>query len=92
MAQPDLPRLIQDAPQALRDVLDDARSSVQPSIRSEIFGVQRFAQQRCTLGDSHRAARATSQAAIFFPRRLSEPLKQIEQLVIQHAKHQCRHA
>lgn len=45
--------------------------TVQPLRRSEIFGPQRFAQERCTPGDSRRAARATSHAAIFYPRRLS---------------------
>ena len=68
MAQPELLRLMPDAPQALRDILDGARGLVQPPIRSEIFGLQRFAQHGRSLGETHRAARATSHAATFFPR------------------------
>ena len=68
MLQPDLLRLIPDAPQALRDILDGARGMVQPPIRSEIFGLQRFAQHGRSLGETHRAARATSRVATFFPR------------------------
>src|SRR5665647_1896821 len=68
MAQPDLLRLIPDAPQALRDILDGARGPVQQPIRSEIFGLQRFAEHGRSLGEPHRAARATSRVATFFPR------------------------
>ena len=68
MAQPELLRLIPDAPQALRDILASARGPVEPPIRSEIFGLQRFAQHGRSLGETHRAARATSRAATFFPR------------------------
>jgi cyclic beta-1,2-glucan synthetase len=68
MSQPELLRLIPDAPQALRDILDGARGTVQPPIRSEIFGLQRFAQHGRSLGETHRAARAKSSVATFFPR------------------------
>ncbi|MDO8252694.1 MAG: carbohydrate-binding protein, partial [Rhodoferax sp.] len=68
MANPDLLRLIPDASQALRDILDSARGPVQPPIRSEIFGLQRFAQHGRSLGETHRAARAASRVATFFPR------------------------
>src|SRR5665647_1085473 len=68
MAQPELRQLIQTAPQVLLDILDGARGSVPPPIRSEIFGLQRFAQHGRSLGETHRAARASWRAATFFPR------------------------
>jgi cyclic beta-1,2-glucan synthetase len=68
MTQPEMLRLIPDAPQALLDILDGSRGSLQPPIRSEIFGLQRFAQHGRSLAETHRAARATSGAATFFPR------------------------
>ena len=68
MAQADLLRLVPDAPPALRDILADSRDAVQPPIRSEIFGLQRFAQHGRSLGETHRAARASGRAASFFPR------------------------
>ena len=45
-----------------------AQGPVQPPIRSEIFGPQRFAQHGRSLGETHRAARARPGAATFFPR------------------------
>lgn len=42
MPKSELRRLLPDAPQALIDILDCARGSVQPPIRSEIFGSLRF--------------------------------------------------
>ncbi|MEY2875168.1 MAG: hypothetical protein RLZZ373_2539 [Pseudomonadota bacterium] len=39
-----------------------------PPIRAEIFGPQRFAQHGRSLGEAHRAERATSHAQTFFPR------------------------
>src|SRR5450830_155543 len=68
MAQRELQRLLPDAPQALRDRLDGARGPVLPPIRSEIFGLQRFAQHGRSLGLTHRAARASKRAPTFFPR------------------------
>ena len=68
MAQAELLRLVPDAPPALRGILDGTRGPVQPPIRSEIFGLQRFAQHGRSLGETHRAARASSRAASFFPR------------------------
>ncbi|HEX6720854.1 MAG TPA: glucoamylase family protein, partial [Burkholderiaceae bacterium] len=41
---------------------------MQPPIRSEIFGLQRFAQHGRSLGETHRAARARAREATFFPR------------------------
>ena len=68
MTQPGLPRLVPDAPQALRDILDGARGAVEPPNRSEIFGPERFAQHGLSLGETHRAAPASGRAAAFFPR------------------------
>src|ERR1035437_7391285 len=68
MAQRKLERLLPGASQALLEILDAARSPVQPPIRSEIFGPQRFAQHGRSLGETHRAARASWRAATFFPR------------------------
>src|SRR5450755_3676904 len=68
MARPELLRLVPDAPPALRDILDAGLGPLQPPIRSEIFGLQRFAQHGRSLGATHRAARSSSRAAAFFPR------------------------
>src|SRR5450830_413493 len=67
MAQPELLRLIPDAPQGLRDILDSARGPVEPPIRSEIFGLQRFAQHGRSLGETHRVLRPSARSASFFP-------------------------
>ncbi len=68
MAQPELLRLIPDAPLKLCQILDSARGSLEPPIRSEIFGPQRFAEHGRSLGETHRAAKAQSHATTFFPR------------------------
>ena len=68
MAQGELQRLLPHAPRALCEMLDGARGPVQPPIRSEIFGLQRFAQHGRSLGVTHRAARAGRRATTFFPR------------------------
>ena len=74
MAHSDLRRLIPDAPQALCDILDGARGPVEPPIRSEIFGLQRFAQHGHSLGETHRAERRVARSATFFPRLRSNIL------------------
>ena len=68
MAQAELLSLVPDAPLALREILDGTRGPVQAPIRSEIFGLQRFAQHGRSLGETHRAERAGWRAASFFPR------------------------
>ena len=68
MARRDLLRLIPRARPALGDILDAARGAVPPPIRSEIFGLQRFAQHGRSLGETHRAASATLRSGSFFPR------------------------
>ena len=68
MAPHDLRRLIPGAPQSLLKILDGRLGPMQPPIRSEIFGLQRFAQHGRSLGETHRAARARAREATFFPR------------------------
>ena len=68
MSPAELLRLIPDAPQALCDVLSQTQGAIEPPIRSEIFGLQRFAQHGRSLGDTHRAHRSRSYSASFFPR------------------------
>ena len=68
MPQAALLRLVPDAPAALYDILDHSRGQLELPIRSEIFGPQRFAQHGRSLGETHRAARATRSAVTFFPR------------------------
>jgi len=68
MGQLGLRQLIQAAPQVLLDILDGARGSVPPPIRSEIFGLQRFAQHGRSLGQTHRTAKASWRASTFSPR------------------------
>ncbi|MDO9315112.1 MAG: glucoamylase family protein [Burkholderiaceae bacterium] len=68
MVPSELRRLIPDATPALCDILDGVRGRIEPPIRSEIFGLQRFAQHGRSLGETHRAARAGSRSAAFFPR------------------------
>jgi len=63
-----LRRLVPQASQGLCDILDVAHGPVEPPIRSEIFGQQRFVQHGHSLGEVHRAAQASSGAATFFPR------------------------
>ena len=68
MQQSKLLQLVPDAPKILCDMLDGKRGAVQPPIRSEIFGLQRFGQHGRSLGVTHRAAKAGLLAATFFPR------------------------
>ncbi len=68
MAQPELRRILPDAPQALCNILESTRGPVEPPIRSEIFGPQRFAQHGHSLALTHRAAVIGPRATAFFPR------------------------
>ncbi|MES2091977.1 MAG: hypothetical protein V4532_18645 [Pseudomonadota bacterium] len=74
MARHELLRLIPEASAGLLEILDESRGTLQAPIRSEIFGLQRFAQHGRSLGEAHRAARASPQAATFFPRLKSNIL------------------
>ncbi|MEO8155483.1 MAG: carbohydrate-binding protein, partial [Rhizobacter sp.] len=68
MPQPALARLMPEAPQALLRMLDGTRGPVAAPVRSEIFGLERFAQHGRSLGETHRAERGSWRAATFFPR------------------------
>jgi cyclic beta-1,2-glucan synthetase len=68
MAASRLLRLLPDAPAALCAILDAVRGPLEPPVRSEIFGQQRFAQHGRSLGATHRAAQAGAGATHFFPR------------------------
>ncbi len=68
MAQSALQRLIPEATTTLLSILEPARGAIEPAIRSEIFGPQRFAQHGRSLGATHRAAAGSSRSATFFPR------------------------
>ena len=78
MPQSTLLRLVPDASPILCDMLGDARGAVQPPIRSEIFGLQRFGQHGRSLGATHRAGKAGIMAATFFP-RLEENIRVLRQ-------------
>jgi cyclic beta-1,2-glucan synthetase len=56
------------APPALCAILDPRRGPVLPAVRSEIFGLQRFAEHGRSLGVTHRAERAGPLARSFSPR------------------------
>lgn len=69
MNQPDLFRLVPDATTDVRRLLDPARGAVEPPLRSEIFGRERFAQHGRSLGETHRVAEhGAPRRAAFFPR------------------------
>ena len=68
MAQPELRRLLPDAPKGLCDILGGTLGPVEPPIRSEVFGPQRFAQHAHSLALTHRASSTSSTATTFFPR------------------------
>lgn len=68
MSHNGLHALIPGASAALCAILDAARGPVQPPIRSEIFGLQRFAQHGRSLGDTHRVSRTRMRVPTFYPR------------------------
>ena len=68
MAQQELLRLVPQAQPALARLLDGTRGPIEPAIRSEIFGPQRFAQHGRSLGETHRAGKAGVYGGTFSPR------------------------
>ena len=68
MNQSTLLSLIPDAPQVLFKILDAERGTVPWPVRSEIFGLQRFAQHGRSLGETHRVATSRSSPTTFSPR------------------------
>ncbi|MDC6169504.1 carbohydrate-binding protein, partial [Paucibacter sp. XJ19-41] len=67
-APSELLRLLPAAPAALLAMQDRDDGALQPPIRAELFGPQRFAQHGRSLGDTHQATRGGAGAASFFPR------------------------
>ncbi|APW40959.1 carbohydrate-binding protein [Rhodoferax koreense] len=59
-------------------MLNGALGAVQPPIRSEIFGLQRFAQHGRSLGLTHQAATTSARAATFVP-RLKDNIRALRQ-------------
>ena len=70
MSRNALQGLLPQAPALLLDMLGDADGAPEAPIRSEIFGLQRFAQHGRSLGETHRATvlGSASGTAVFFPR------------------------
>ncbi|MDO9285234.1 MAG: glucoamylase family protein, partial [Aquabacterium sp.] len=68
MAARGLQRLLPEAPRALCRMLDPGAGALQPPVRAEVFGPERFAQHGRSLGLTHAAARANRSDAGFFPR------------------------
>ncbi|WP_310384980.1 GH36-type glycosyl hydrolase domain-containing protein [Roseateles sp.] len=88
MATRELQRLLPEASAILCDILGDQRGALQSPIRSEIFGLQRFAQHGRSLGVTHSAERSSAFAASFFPRLRSniEVLRQAHRYIGEQAK------
>ena len=68
MTTPALLRLVPDASSAAASLLAAGRGVLEPSLRSEIFGPERFAQHGRSLGQTHAASFAASGSKVFFPR------------------------
>ncbi|MCE2949079.1 MAG: hypothetical protein LXA50_18690, partial [Betaproteobacteria bacterium] len=68
MSESGWPWPLPEAAGELHAILDAGLGALQPPIRAEIFGQQRFAQHGRSLGETHRAARAGAGAKAFFPR------------------------
>ena len=79
--------LVPDASVALCDILSDTRGPLQAPIRSELFGLERFAQHGRSLGESHHTTRSASRWASFFPqlRENIDVLRQAHQYIGAHA-------
>lgn len=68
MDRPDLLKLLSGKSPALHQILAACGSPLLPPIRSEIFGVQRFAQHGLSLGLTHQSIVIGSRSGVFFPR------------------------
>ncbi|MEI6321111.1 MAG: carbohydrate-binding protein, partial [Pseudomonadota bacterium] len=68
MSEPGWPWPLPEAAGEIHGILGVGQGPLQPPIRAEIFGRQRFAQHGRSLGETHRAARASAGAKAFFPR------------------------
>src|SRR5580765_378556 len=63
-----LSRLVPDAGAALTEILDPGRGLVDPPIRAEIFGPERFAEHGRALASVHRADTKAPHPKAFYPR------------------------
>ena len=86
MTRTSLSRLVPDASQALREILDGSRGAVEPPNRSEIFGPERFAQHGLSLAETHRAQTTSGRSAAFFP-RLQDNIRVLRQSELYIAAH-----
>ncbi len=68
MAAGGLSRLLPSASDALLEMLDPSAGAVQPPVRAELFGRERFAEHGRSLAQTHRAQRAALGGRSFFPR------------------------
>ena len=69
MSASELRRLVPEAPQVVCTLLDPMRGPVEPPIRSEVFGRERFAQHGRSLAETHEVRRlGLRRRAPFFPR------------------------
>lgn len=68
MSRSELQRLVPNAAPILLNILDGSRGALEPPIRSEIFGPQRFSQHGRSLGVTHRADDSRRRRTSFFPR------------------------
>ena len=74
MAEYELQRYLPDAPNSLCEILDGKRGIVEPPIRSELFGMQRFLQHGHSLALTHEAIVTNARSTVFFPRLSSNIL------------------
>lgn len=67
MPRSELQRLVPQAPAALCKILAVDNGPLDPPIRSEIFGLQRFAQHGRSLGETHRSTGSSTNTETFSP-------------------------
>ena len=75
MPRSEIGRIVPGASQALCDILQPSDGFLDPPIRSEIFGHQRFAQHGRSLGLTHRTTRRKTNRETFTPRLRSNILR-----------------
>ena len=63
-----LRRLVPQVPSILGHLLDPGHGVLEPPIRSELFGLQRFAEHGASLGLTHRVTAKQKSRNTFFPR------------------------
>ena len=68
MRRAGLSRWVPEASPSLCDMLDGARGPLEPPIRGEIFGLERFEQHGASLAATHRSERSSWRATSFYPR------------------------